>query len=120
MHRSNAPHAQGTAEVGSNVTIHTANTCSSASQIGVENNTDGTYDITLTVAGDTLHTFYVKTTDPATNASACSAGVQYREDSIAPGVPAGKDLIRTAISAMHTEEQLEKIADAMAYAVKRL
>ena len=40
--------------------------------------------------------------------------------SIAPGVPAGKDLIRTAISAMHTDEQLEQIADAMAYAVKKL
>ncbi len=40
--------------------------------------------------------------------------------SIAPAVPAGKDLIRTAISAMHTDEQLETIAAAMAYAVKRL
>jgi len=40
--------------------------------------------------------------------------------SIAPAVPAGKDLIRTAISALHTDEQLEKIADAMAYAVKKL
>jgi 8-amino-7-oxononanoate synthase len=40
--------------------------------------------------------------------------------SIAPAVPAGKDLIRTAISAMHSEEQFEKIAEAMAYAVKRL
>lgn len=40
--------------------------------------------------------------------------------SIAPGVPAGKDLIRTAISAMHTDEQLERIADAMAYAVRKL
>jgi 8-amino-7-oxononanoate synthase len=40
--------------------------------------------------------------------------------SIAPAVPAGKDLIRTAISAMHTEEQLERIAEAMAYAVKKL
>jgi 8-amino-7-oxononanoate synthase len=40
--------------------------------------------------------------------------------SIAPAVPAGKDLIRTAISAMHTDEQLEQIAEAMAYAVKRL
>ncbi len=40
--------------------------------------------------------------------------------SIAPAVPAGKDLIRTAISAMHTDEQLEKIADAMAYAVKKM
>ena len=40
--------------------------------------------------------------------------------SIAPAVPIGKDLIRTAISAMHTDEQLEKIADAMAYAMKKL
>ncbi len=40
--------------------------------------------------------------------------------SIAPAVPPGKDLIRTAISAMHSEEQLERIADAMAYAVKKL
>lgn len=40
--------------------------------------------------------------------------------SIAPAVPAGKDLIRTAISALHTDEQLEKIAAAMAYAVKKL
>lgn len=40
--------------------------------------------------------------------------------SIAPAVPPGKDLIRTAISATHTDEQLEQIAEAMAYAVKRL
>jgi 8-amino-7-oxononanoate synthase len=40
--------------------------------------------------------------------------------SIAPGVPAGKDLIRTAISALHTEEQLEKIAAAMAFATRKL
>jgi len=37
-----------------------------------------------------------------------------------PAVPAGKDLIRTAVSAMHTDEQLEKIAGAMAYAAKKL
>jgi 7-keto-8-aminopelargonate synthetase-like enzyme len=40
--------------------------------------------------------------------------------SIAPAVPPGKDLIRTAISASHTDEQLEKIAAAMAYALKNL
>jgi 8-amino-7-oxononanoate synthase len=40
--------------------------------------------------------------------------------SIAPAVPAGKDLVRTAISAMHTDEQLEKIAEAMAFAVTKL
>lgn len=40
--------------------------------------------------------------------------------SIAPGVPPGKDLVRTSISARHTDEDLEKIAAAMAYAAKRL
>jgi 7-keto-8-aminopelargonate synthetase-like enzyme len=40
--------------------------------------------------------------------------------SIAPAVPVGKDLVRTAISAMHTEEDFERIAEAMAYAVKKL
>jgi 8-amino-7-oxononanoate synthase len=39
--------------------------------------------------------------------------------SIAPAVPVGKDLIRTAVSALHTDEQLEQIAEAMAYAVKK-
>lgn len=39
--------------------------------------------------------------------------------SIAPAVPPGKDLIRTAISAGHTESQLAQIAEAMAYARKK-
>jgi len=40
--------------------------------------------------------------------------------SIAPAVPVGKDLVRTAISAMHTEEDFERIAEAMSYAARRL
>ncbi len=40
--------------------------------------------------------------------------------SIAPAVPAGKDLIRTAVSAMHTDEQIEKIGEALTYALKKL
>ena len=40
--------------------------------------------------------------------------------STTPAVPPGKDLIRTAISAMHTDEQIEKIALAMAEAKKSL
>ena len=40
--------------------------------------------------------------------------------SIAPAVPAGKDLIRTAISAMHTDAQIDRIGEAMAYAIKKL
>ncbi|MBI2814952.1 MAG: pyridoxal phosphate-dependent aminotransferase family protein [Opitutae bacterium] len=40
--------------------------------------------------------------------------------SIAPAVPPGKDLIRTAVSALHSDADLEKIAAAMAYAVKQM
>ena len=40
--------------------------------------------------------------------------------SIAPAVPVGKDLVRTAISAMHTDEDFERIAEAMTYAARRL
>jgi 7-keto-8-aminopelargonate synthetase-like enzyme len=40
--------------------------------------------------------------------------------SISPAVPAGKDLIRTAVSAMHTDEQIDKIGEAMAYALKKI
>jgi len=40
--------------------------------------------------------------------------------SIAPAVPPGKDLIRTAVSALHSDEDLEKITAAMAYAVKQM
>lgn len=40
--------------------------------------------------------------------------------SIVPAVPPGKDLIRTAISALHSDEDLERIETAFADAVKRL
>jgi 7-keto-8-aminopelargonate synthetase-like enzyme len=40
--------------------------------------------------------------------------------SIAPAVPPGKDLIRTAVSSLHSDEDLEKIAAAMAHAVKQM
>lgn len=40
--------------------------------------------------------------------------------SIAPGVPPGKDLIRTAISANHTDEDLDRIEEAMHYACSKI
>ena len=40
--------------------------------------------------------------------------------SIAPGVPPGKDLIRTAISASHTDEDLDRIEEAMTYAKSKI
>lgn len=40
--------------------------------------------------------------------------------SVAPGVPPGKDLVRTAISARHTDEDLDKVGEALAYAARSL
>lgn len=40
--------------------------------------------------------------------------------SIAPAVPPGKDLIRSAASAAHTDADFDMIADAFAYAVKKM
>jgi 8-amino-7-oxononanoate synthase len=39
--------------------------------------------------------------------------------SIAPGVPAGKDLIRAAATALHTQEQLDRFGDALTTAMKK-
>ncbi len=39
--------------------------------------------------------------------------------SVSPGVPVGKDLIRTAISALHTKEQLDRFGDALKVAMKK-
>lgn len=40
--------------------------------------------------------------------------------SVSPGVPVGKDLIRTAISALHTREQLDRFGDALKNAMKKI
>jgi 8-amino-7-oxononanoate synthase len=40
--------------------------------------------------------------------------------SVSPGVPPGKDLIRTAISAAHTEEDMEKIEEAVRFAATKV
>ncbi|MDQ8184558.1 aminotransferase class I/II-fold pyridoxal phosphate-dependent enzyme [Pelagicoccus sp. SDUM812002] len=40
--------------------------------------------------------------------------------STAPGVPPGKDLVRTAVSARHSEQDFEQIESALRYACKKL
>ena len=39
--------------------------------------------------------------------------------SISPGVPVGKDLIRTAVSSLHTTEILDRFGDALKVAIKK-
>ncbi|MFH1067877.1 MAG: pyridoxal phosphate-dependent aminotransferase family protein [bacterium] len=40
--------------------------------------------------------------------------------SISPGVPVGKDLVRTAVSALHTKEQLDRFGEALQAGIKRV
>ena len=40
--------------------------------------------------------------------------------SVSPGVPPGKDLIRTAISAAHTKEDMDKIEEAVRFAATKI
>ena len=40
--------------------------------------------------------------------------------SVSPGVPPGKDLIRTAISAAHTDEDMDKIEEAVRFAATKI
>jgi 8-amino-7-oxononanoate synthase len=40
--------------------------------------------------------------------------------SIAPGVPPGKDLIRAAVTALHTTEQLDRFGEALTMAMKKV
>ena len=39
--------------------------------------------------------------------------------SIAPGVPPGKDLIRAAVTSLHTKEQLDRFGEALKVAMKK-
>ena len=39
--------------------------------------------------------------------------------SISPGVPVGKDLIRTAVSSLHTREMLDRFGEALKVAIKK-
>ena len=39
--------------------------------------------------------------------------------SISPGVPVGKDMIRTAMSSLHTKEQIDRFGDALKVAMKK-
>jgi 7-keto-8-aminopelargonate synthetase-like enzyme len=39
--------------------------------------------------------------------------------SIAPGVPPGKDLIRAAVTSLHTKEQLDRFGEALKLAMKK-
>ncbi|MEW5849460.1 MAG: Ig-like domain-containing protein [Myxococcota bacterium] len=84
---NNTPTLSGTVEVGSTVTVHKEAACTDAAVAQGAAGEGGAYSLQVTVADDSVSTFYVRATDVSGNASACSPGVSYTEDSTAPEAP---------------------------------
>ncbi|MGE0550750.1 MAG: Ig-like domain-containing protein [Kofleriaceae bacterium] len=80
----NTPSLTGNAETGATVGVYTDATCTTLSASGTA--AAGAFSIQLSVADNTTTTFHTKATDAAGNASGCSSGVPYIEDSTAPAV----------------------------------
>jgi beta-mannanase len=84
---NNAPKVIGSAEAGSTVKLYTNGTCTSAVAATGTAAAFASPGLGVSVADNTSTTFYATATDGAGNVSACSSGLTYVEDSIAPAAP---------------------------------
>jgi len=85
---NNNPSVTGTAEVGATVRIYTDNSCTSS--VAAQAASAGSFNISLSVADDTITSFFATAEDAAGNISPCSTiSTTYFEDSTAPVVPMG-------------------------------
>jgi hypothetical protein len=83
----NTPTLQGAAEPSTAFRIYTNATCSGTAVAQGTSNTEGVFLVGVTVASNTTTTFHASTVDPVGNASACSPGFVYVEDSSTPAPP---------------------------------
>ncbi len=84
---STQPVLVGTAEAGARVRIFSGTACGGTVLATVTAATDGSFSSTRTVTANTTSTFTANALDAAGNASACSASISYRHDSLAPPAP---------------------------------
>jgi len=82
---NSTPTVDGTAEDGSTVTVYTDSACT-GTVAGSGTATGGNFSVAATATNNTTTTFYATATDVAGNASSCSAGLDYVEDSTAPTI----------------------------------
>src|SRR5207244_2251857 len=80
----NAPKVSGTAEAGSTVKLYTNSSCTGAVAASGTAAAFSSPGLSAAVADDSTTTFYATATDAAGNASPCSSGVTYVEDSTKP------------------------------------
>ncbi|MBA3287264.1 MAG: hypothetical protein H0U21_04450, partial [Acidimicrobiia bacterium] len=86
---TNGPALTGSAESGALVKLYTSATCSTAVVASGIADALGGFSIVVTVGDNSTTTFYATATDDAGNASSCSSGRNYVEDSLAPATPSG-------------------------------
>jgi len=84
---NNAPKVIGSAEAGSTVKLYVNGTCTSAVAATGTAAAFASPGLVVSVGDNTSTTFYATATDAAGNVSACSSGLTYVEDSIAPAAP---------------------------------
>ncbi len=83
---NNRPTISGLAEFGSSIRIY-ANTCGGTPIAIIYADSSGIFNAMLSVPDNSTTTFYVTSTDSAGNASECSTGITYIEDSQGPAAP---------------------------------
>jgi hypothetical protein len=79
----------GTAEAGATVKLYTSSDCSGVPVATGGSAALGGAGLSVSVADDSTTAFKATATDAAGNASGCSTGVTYVEDSSAPAAPSG-------------------------------
>lgn len=89
----NNPTITGMAEPNSTVRLYTNLSCSTSVAGTAQADGGGAFSIPISVASDSITTFYAQATDAAGNTGNCSSGaggsVQYTEDSTNPNPPSG-------------------------------
>jgi hypothetical protein len=84
---SNTPSVTGTAAPGSTVRLYTTSVCTGTAAATGSAAEFADPGLSVTVGSDQTTTFYATATNASSETSACSAGLEYVEDSTAPAAP---------------------------------
>lgn len=90
---STTPQLQGTAEVGSTVQIFSGASCAGAPLMSVTPNANGTFSAAVTATKNASNVYSAVAIDAASNKSACSGGLTFVNDSIAPAPPVFSSIV---------------------------
>lgn len=110
-----APTLTGAAEAGATITIFAMASCGGTAAQSVVTGADGTFQIAVAVTENSETVFSLRATDAAGNASACSAGLTYIEDSAPPAPPAIEQTVPASPSAVSSSPKVIGTAEPGAW-----